>query len=261
LRECHCQLCSRIPPTDSVAGDVARRGWSVVSVPAEGRRPGYAFTVGLWHSFAHAEASVFGRDEVELVCWLDILGGEVQAGRIVHPDRRGDDILGPVEVFPRPALASWHRHLFRAALAFYRGQPVPMLQLVWPDHRGVLPWEPSCADECRTAQPRLWDRVTASPAPAGWPFPVSPDALVLTTKAIAFDGAPVVGVVHDEEGEWQFLDDPSVDMEDLTIVHLAHVVSSRPELGVVGDLPAGFEAWLDGPGAWRRDPLDDVPDP
>ena len=71
VRECHCQLCAvhsgdtPDPPgmraTDPVAAHVARRGWSVVSVPAEGPRPAYAFTVGLWHSFDHAEASVFGR--------------------------------------------------------------------------------------------------------------------------------------------------------------------------------------------------------
>ena len=271
VRECHCQLCGRLPATDPLSGNVARRGWGVVSVPAEGRRPAYAFTVGLWHSFSHAEAAVFGRDEGEMVRWLDTVGGQVEAGRMLHPDRQGDDVLGPVEargsggvprmVYPRPALASWHRHLFGPALAFYRGQPVPMLQLVWPDDHGVLPWEPGCADECLGAQPWLWDRVTAAPAPPGWPFPVSPDALVLTTKAIAFDGAPVAGVVHDEEGEWQFLDDPAVDMEDLTIVHLAHVMSARPELGVVGDLPAGFEAWLDKSGGWSREPLDDALDP
>jgi hypothetical protein len=266
VRECHCQLCGRRPAVDPLAGHVARRGWSVVSVPAGGRRPAYAYTVGLWHSFAHAEASVFGRDDREMVRWLDTVGGEVEAGRVVHPDRQADDILAGVagdgvEVFPRPALASWHRHLFEAALAFYRGQPVPMLQLVWPDHRGVLPWEPGCAEDCLAAQPWLWDRVTAAPAPDGWPFPVSPDALVLTTKAIAFDGATVAGVVHDEEGEWQFLDDPAVDMEDLTIVHLAHVVALRPEVASAGALPAGFEAWLDGTGQWVHEPLDDPEGP
>jgi len=262
VRECHCQLCGRTPASEPLAGHIARRGWAVVSVPEEGRRPAYAFTVGLWHSFAHAEASVFGRDEREMVRWLDTVAAEVEAGRVLHPDRQGDDVLDPVEVFPRPALASWHRHLFASALAFYRGQPVPMLQLVWPDERGVLPWEPGCADGCRRSQPWLWDRVTAAPAPAGWRFPVSPDTLVLTTKAIAFDGAAVIGVVHDEEGEWQFLDDPAVDMEDLTIVHLAHVVGRRPELGCLGDLPAGFEAWAEGDGiGWRREPLDDLEGP
>ena len=143
VRECHCQLCGRLPATDPLAASVARRGWSVVSVPEDGRRPAYAFTVGLWHSFGSAEASVFGRDDSEMVRWLDTVGGEVEAGRVLHPvggghphtpgDRQGDDVLGSVDVFPRPALASWHRHLFGAALAFYRGQPVPMLQLVWPD--------------------------------------------------------------------------------------------------------------------------------
>jgi hypothetical protein len=261
VRECHCQLCGRLPATDPLAGTVARRGWGVVSVPPEGRRPAYAFTVGLWHSFAHAEASVFGRDEDDMVDWLDTVAAAVQAGRVVHPDRQGDDILGSAEVFPRPALASWHRHLFATALSFYRGQPVPMLQLVWPDEAGVLPWEDGCAADCVGAQPWLWDRVTAAPAPPGWPFPVSPDVLVLTTKSIAFGGAPVAGVVHDEEGEWQFLDDPSVEMEDLTIVHLAHVVARRPEVAAIADLPEGFEAWLDGDGGWQRDALDDALDP
>jgi hypothetical protein len=261
VRECHCLLCGCLPSAHGLVGRVARRGWSVESVPPEGRRPAYAYTVGLWHSFSHAEVSVFGRDEAEMARWLERVAGEVEAGRMLHPDRQADDVLGSHEVFPRPALASWHRHLFGPALAFYRGQPVPMLQLVWADRAGVLPWEPGCAEDCLGAQPWLWDRVTAAPAPAGWPFPVSPDALVLTTKAVAFEGAAVLGVIHDEEGEWQFLDDPAVDMGDLTIVHLAHVVADRPELGAVGDLPAGFEAWFDGHGGWLREALDDALDP
>lgn len=261
VRECHCQLCGPMPATDPLAARVARQGWTVVSVPAVGPRPAYAFTVGLWHSFDHAEASVFGRDEDEMVEWLETVGGAVKGGRVLLPDRLGDDVLGAEEVFPRPALASWHRHLFADALDFYRGQPVPMLELVWPDIDGILPWERGCDEECVAAQPRLYERVTAVPVPDGWPFPVSPDALVLTTKSIAFGGAPVVGVVHDEEGEWQFLDNPAVDMKDLTIVHLAHVMACRPELGVLGDLSMGFEAWLDGQGCWRRDALDDPLDP
>jgi hypothetical protein len=49
-------------------------------------------------------------------------------------------------------------------------------------------------------------------------------------------------------------------MEDLTIVHLAHVVADRPELSAVGDLPPGFEAWLDPHGSWTREVLDDALD-
>jgi hypothetical protein len=247
MRECQCRLCRRTgapPDGDRLADEVARRGWATVSLPVDARRPAYAFTVGLWHSFGHAEVAVFGRPEPEMLGWLDTVGGAVQAGRVVRPDGSSDDVVGGVSVFPRPVLAGWHRHLFAAALGFYRGQPVPMLQLVWSDEDDV----------------RLWDRAAAAPVPAGWPFPISPDALVLTTKAVAFDGVPVAGVVHDEDGEWQFLHDPTVEAGDLTIVHLAHVFTGRPELAAVGDLRAGYEAWRDRAGHWHRQPLEDVPD-
>lgn len=246
MRDCHCRLC--VGDDDS---EIERRGWRVVA------GDGYAFTVGLWHSFGSAEAAIFGLVEDDMVRWLSAVGGAVEGGRMLYPDRQGDGILGSFDVFPRPALASWHRHLFADALRFYRGQPVPVLQLVWADGRGLLPWEPGCEDSCRLAQPPLWDRAEPRPLPSGWAFPVSPDALVLTTKPIAFGAAAIAGVVHDEEGEWQFLDSPSVDMEDLTIVHLAHVVDGRgPELAAVADLPSGWESWRDAAGGWTRQPLD-----
>ena len=239
---------------DGLAAEVAGRGWHVVAGSRNGSS--FAFTVGLWHSFGSAEAALFGLEPEDMARGLDAVGAEARAGRIVSPDRQADDILGCFPVFPRPVLASWHRTYFAEALEFYRGQPVPVVQLVWADVNGVPPWEPGCDEYCRAHQPRLWDRNLLDWSPAGWPFPVSPDALVLTTKAVAFGGGVVVGVVHDEDGEWQFLDDPSVDMADLTIVHLVHVAGTRPELAALGDLPPGWEAWRDGSGGWSRQPLD-----
>jgi Domain of unknown function (DUF4262) len=255
VRDCHCLLCFGVDEGALVAG-VARRGWHVVVREGHDGGADYAFTVGLWHSFGSAEAALFGLDLDDITGWLDAVGAQARAGRIVSPDRQEDDILGSFPVFPRPVLASWHRHYFAEALEFYRGQPVPVVQLVWADVNGTPPWEPDCDEYCRAHQPRLWDRNPSHRSPAGWPFPVSPDALVLTTKAIAFGGGAVVGVVHDEEGEWQFLDDPCVDMADLTIVHLAHVTLTSPELTSLGDLPPGWEAWRDASGRWSRQPLE-----
>jgi uncharacterized protein DUF4262 len=241
---------------DVIAAGVDRRGWHVVSRPGGDDGPDFAFTVGLWHSFGSAEAALFGLDLEEMNRWLDEVGSQARRGRIVSPDRREDDILGCFPVFPRPVLASWHRQHFGEALSFYRGQPVPIVQLVWADVDGTPPWEPGCDEHCRDHQPSLWDRNRSHRAPAGWPFPVSPDALVLTTKGVAFAGGQVVGVVHDEEGEWQFLDDPGVDMTELTIVHLAHLTGTDPELAALGNLPPGWETWRDGSGQWARQPLD-----
>ena len=258
MRDCHCVLCSGAGESDwdVIADGVVRRGWHVVTRRSGDTGPDFAFTVGLWHSFGSAEAVLFGLDLEEMNRCLDAVGAHAQSGRFVSPDRRADDILGSFPIFPRPVLASWHRQYFAEALRFYRGQPVPVVQLVWAGVDGTPPWEPGCDDHCRAHQPRLWGRNPSERVPAGWPFPAPPDALVLTTRGIAFAGGQVIGVVHDEEGEWQFLDDPSPDMADLTIVHLAHLTGTTPELAALGDLPSGWEAWRDPSGQWSRQPLD-----
>lgn len=241
MRECHCLIC---------AGEVAGDGWQVVDSDS------YVYTVGLWHSFGSAEVAMFGLAVPEMAAWAEVLSEEAAAGRILVPDGQRDDVLGAFPVFPRPALASWHRRLFPEALRVYRGQPVPVVQVVWGDGGGRPPWDPACDEACRLAQPRLWDRPPPAPGPGdGWSFPVSPDTLVMTTGAVGYGGAAVTVVVHDEDGEWQFLDG-NPEMRDVAFVHLAHVVEAAPEVAVLADLPSGWEAQLEA-GRWVRRPLDD----
>ena len=63
-----------------------------------------------------------------------------------------------------------------------------------------------------------------------------------TLKAIAFEGAPILYVVHDvDDHGWQFLDGSKVSTEHLAIVSMAEIV----DLGPIGfwrlhiSLPAG----------------------
>jgi len=243
VRNCHCLLCSGGKSKDPLAAEVADRGWYVLVDAGDGERPASAFTIGLWHSFDHAELALFDLDPADMAAWLEGAAEQVAAGRILCPDGRPDGVLGALPVVGRPVLACWHRHFFAGALRFYRGQVIPILQLVWAD-----------------APPRLWQRLEAPPPPPPeWPFPVSPDALVLTTRAAAFEGGGVAGVVHDEDGEWQFLHGPYAEIDELIIVHLAHIAERHPGLPALADLPPGWEAWRHGGGEWRRTPLE--PDP
>ena len=188
VRECHCRLCGRLPATDPLAGHVARRGWDVVLSPAEGHRTASAFTVGLWHSFAHAEASVFGRkNEDEMIRWLETVGAEVKTSQCSSAGWVSD-VVGTTGVFPRPALGQLAPARFWRRADLLPGPPVPMLQLVWPDRDGVLPCGEGCADDCLAAQPRLWDHVKPGPSRMAGHSLSRPTPLVLTTKAIAFDG-------------------------------------------------------------------------
>ena len=48
-----------------------------------------------------------------------------------------------------------HRHLFGSVARWYPDQAVPIVQLVWPDRSGFLPWETGFATRLRLAQPLL----------------------------------------------------------------------------------------------------------
>lgn len=229
VRDCHCLLCAD--------GALDPAGFEVVEVVPGDDRPGYAYTVGLWHSFAHAEVVVWGLpDAAER---LEKVGGEVEGGRELPPDQGVDDVLGDAPAQRRPVLATWHLRLFPALLEFYRGQPVPVVQLVVDGVAG---------------QPRLWDRCPPGPSPPGWPFPDPPETLVTATRAVAFGGAPVTLVANDGDGEWQFL---GAGADDFTPVHLAHILSVHPDVTALGDLPEGWEAVAGPSGPWSRAPAED----
>lgn len=251
-RECYCLICVGGGP----------RGWSAEDTPADGARSGFSFTVGLWHHFASPEVAIFGLDAPARMRYLARVGEAALDGRLVVPDQCQDDILGDRVVVPRPALASWHRHVFAAVLDFYRGQPVPVVQLVWADHAGRYPWVPDCDPGCAHSQPRLWDRARTQPVwatapdPPGWAFAVPPDTVASASAPVAYGGAAATAVIHDEDGEWEFLG-AGEDGSDLTVVHLAHLVARQPDLAALADLPAGWEAQRIAPGAWQRLPLED----
>lgn len=223
VRDCHCLLCTADAPDPA--------GFEVVAGEEPGG-PGYAYTVGLWHSCAHPEVVVFSLPDA--ADRLDRVGAEVIGGRVLPPDQGDDDILGDVPARRRPVLATWHRRLFPALLEFYRGQPVPVVQLVVDGGAG---------------QPRLWDRCPPGSPPPGWTFPDPPETLVAATRAVAFAGAPVTLVAHDADGDWQFL---GAGADDFTPVHLAHLLAVHPTLGELGDLPAGWEALWTAGGGWSR---------
>ncbi len=66
---------------------------------------------------------------------------------------------------------------------------------------------------------------------------------------------PILLVVHDADGDWQFLDGEVVDEAEGVAVHLAHIVDPRPELEVVADLPPGWAAErASAEAAWERYP-------
>jgi hypothetical protein len=65
--------------------------------------------------------------------------------------------------------------------------------------------------------------------------------------------SPILLVLHNEDGAWQFLDGRNVDTDDGFALHVEHVFDERPELRSVADLPLGWAAERsDVNAAWTR---------
>jgi hypothetical protein len=73
---------------------------------------------------------------------------------------------------------------------------------------------------------------------------------VFTTRQIVEDRAPILLVtreISDGRDDWQFLPGDPVLPADVTVVHLAHLVTLRPTLRDLADLQPGWEAERESP--------------
>ena len=90
-----------------------------------------------------------------------------------------------------------------------------------------------------------------------WPFDDGPDTAAFTTAHVIIDLKPVVHVVRNSEGNWQFLSSEGADESQIKTVVLRTVLSRHPDLRQIADLPLGWEAWranASTPWSKRRDP-------
>jgi hypothetical protein len=91
-----------------------------------------------------------------------------------------------------------------------------------------------------------------------WPFDQAPGVVAVTTRRVAFSGAPVLLVVHysDDDG-WGFMDGGPVGMADMALVSMAEAVQHDSTLRDVADLPPGWIATRPRVGdPWVRSPDD-----
>lgn len=68
------------------------------------------------------------------------------------------------------------------------------------------------------------------------------DLAVFTTKYILKDKNPIIYVVHDEDGEWQFLGEQNITQEDIMIVSLKNILDYDLSIQNILKLENGFEA-------------------
>lgn len=267
-RECHCLLCQD-PVEGNFWDDRDRRnadtiqqfGWSSVGVHGDGQTPGWAYSIGMWHSLGHPEVAVFGFGSMAMMKVVNVVGDRVTQGKPFKPNERRSDVIERYDVAIRPIQPKWYKSFFGAAIDFYQVPPLPMLQLIWPDRDGRLPWEPDADPAFAHLQPMLWLKPEDHPAgiwteydpKANWPFGTTLGYhTVETTRDVADGTSPVVKVSRPADREWRFAGASTTDWVQM---RLADLVLKQPSLKKIGELPVGQSTTATADGRWTRDPI------
>ncbi|MGL4462213.1 MAG: DUF4262 domain-containing protein [Planctomycetia bacterium] len=242
-------------PTDDVEhkilADVARVGWAVLGVPDDDEGPGFAFSIGLHHSYRHPELIVVGLPWETSYALVNNAGAMIKTGaRFDAGGTNGDLLDGFTTAFIEIARRHYQDYLGSAEW-YYGGAEFPAVQIVWPDRRGFFPWDAEASPEFRRRQPLLDGRPPAD----DWPFDQPPNAVAVSLRRIVDRQSPILYVTHDEDDHgWQFLDGGDVEPADAAVVCMAEVLTLDPTVREVADLPPGGRAWRSAPGEpWERE--------
>ena len=86
-----------------------------------------------------------------------------------------------------------------------------------------------------------------------WPFDDPQNLAVLTTVPV-LEGAPVLLVTHDHDGDWQVLCGTTNEPEDGRIVCFGCAYQRNRSIAELADLPRGWRAWREDANApWTRE--------
>jgi len=150
---------------DKLAWVIEDQGW--VAVPVEAVEPGggvsprpsYTYTIGFESAFGQPEVVIFGLQAVAARGLLGMLADQHGGGVQLPVDAVFVGLLeSDLPCALLPIDLDVHEGLFGDATALDRrsGTGVRgfrMLQFVWPDRRGRLPWDADYEERLRTAQP------------------------------------------------------------------------------------------------------------
>jgi hypothetical protein len=138
--------------TQTVQEDIDRDGFSVIYIEDSG--PSFAYTVGLWRTYKHAEFIVFGLPGQVMANLLHAVAQRVKEGQrfASHAFLAGLGSKFGIEVSPISQTPL--QRYFGFAIDFY-GEEMPAAQIIWPDSDGRFPANPEYNRAYEESQPVL----------------------------------------------------------------------------------------------------------
>ena len=214
--------------------DIDKFGLSVIIIEASDYLPSFAYSIGLWQKFQHPEIICFGLRIETLHSLINDVAELIKKGIKIETNKTYEEIF---ENSKAEFLKVDQRNLtnyFGAAINFYNDNTFPALQLIWTDRNNKFPWESDFEEEFIYKQPLL-DRN------ADFKFREVKNLATFTTRQWLENKQPILQVLHDVDGEWQFLTGDQMP-NDIKIVALEQLILRDKTLNEVFDLEYGEQA-------------------
>ena len=108
------------------------------------------------------------------------------------------------------------------------------MQIVWPDKQALFPWQEGFNSAWKAGQPLL-DRNL------DFKFREERNVAVFTTRQV-LEGLPILRVIHETDGDWQFLCDTTYELDNLKVVALEELTKRDPTINELFQLNYGWQA-------------------
>ena len=214
--------------------NIEKFGLQVIMVNATDYSPSFAYSIGLYHTYKHPEIICFGLPNDLGHGIINDVAGLIKNGEKIKPSKNYDNIFKSSRA---EFLEVNERNIddyFGAALNFYQTTKFPALQLIWTDRNDKFPWEENFEEKFLHDQPLL-DRNT------DFKFREAKNLGIFTTRQWLELDKPILRVVHDIDGDWQFLTGDQMP-EDIRLVALEQMIIKDKTLNEVFNLDYGYSA-------------------
>ena len=147
-----------IPHAEKIEWMIETTGWALEPVAADVEHdpptPGYAYSIGMTDAVGFPDVVVFGLTPVAAKGLIELVADACRGGTEIP---LGVELVGLLDnelrcIFAPVDLDVWGAY-FATATSWYRGAPFEMVQLLYPDRNGFLPYEVGYEQRMALAQP------------------------------------------------------------------------------------------------------------
>lgn len=219
---------------ERTSSNIEKYGLSIIMIEATDYLPSFAYSIGLWKTYNHPEIICFGLRIETLHALFNDVADIIKNGQKIEVGKNYDQIF---ESGLAEFISVDKRNLsdyFGGAIDYHKTKDFPAMQLVWTDRNNKFPWESDYEEEFVYKQPLL-DRN------AEFKFREEKNLGIFTTRQWLDLKKPILRVIHDEDGDWQFLTGDQLP-EDIRLVCLEEIVQRDKTLNEIFDLDYGESA-------------------